>query len=182
MRMRLRPARSWPMQASNPDRAAGHATIAISLPFHLPASLQTERTSCPATSDRLFERLAANRLRPTQVATGLVVPLTGLLSLLDLVVVAEVEPLQTSARITHLKIGRVAIVSRCDVVSDVANLSVVGSVEGTAQFGLPLERCLRHFKPRLFGGCPGPKYANASGSRRRSFRWLNDNRVGFCPS
>jgi ATP-dependent DNA ligase len=30
------------------------------------------------------------------------VPLTGLLSLLDLVVVAEVEPLQTSARITHL--------------------------------------------------------------------------------
>src|SRR5215471_2039379 len=102
MRMRLRPARSWPMQASNPDRAAGHATIAISLPFHLPASLQTERTSCPATSDRLFERLAANRLRPTQVATCLVVPLTGLLSLLDLVVVAEVEPLQTSVRITHL--------------------------------------------------------------------------------
>jgi hypothetical protein len=43
------------------------------------------------------------------------VPLTGLLSLLDLVVVAEVEPLQTSARITHLEIGRVAIVSRCDV-------------------------------------------------------------------
>src|SRR5499427_8889575 len=154
MRMRLRPARSWPMQASNPDRAAGHATIAISLPFHLPASLQTERTSCPATSDRLFERLAANRLRPTQVATGLVVPLTGLLSLLDLVVVAEVEPLQTSARITHLEIGRVAIVSRCDVVGDVAELSAVGSVEGTAQFGLPLERCLRHqrdYSKQMFG-------------------------------
>ena len=72
-------------------------------------------------------------------------PLTGMLSLLDLVVVAEVEPLQTSARITHLdEIGRVAIVSRCDVVGDVAKLSAVGSVEGTAQFGLPLERCLRH--------------------------------------
>ena len=90
------------------------------------------------------ERLAANLRRPTQVATGRVVPLTGLLSLLDLVVVAEVEPLQTSARITHLEIGRVAIVSRCDEVGDVAELSVVGSVEGTAQFGLPLERCLRH--------------------------------------
>jgi hypothetical protein len=35
------------------------------------------------------------------------VPLTGLLSLLDLVVVTEVEPLQASARITHLEIGRV---------------------------------------------------------------------------
>ena len=90
------------------------------------------------------ERLAANLLRPTQVATGRVVPLTGLLSLLDLVVVAEVEPLQTFARITHLEIGRMAIVSRCDVVGDVAELSAVGSVEGTAQFGLPLERCLRH--------------------------------------
>jgi hypothetical protein len=56
----------------------------------------------------------------------------------------EVEPLQASARITHLEIGRVAIVSRCDVVGDVAELSAVGSVEGTAQFGLPLERCLRH--------------------------------------
>ena len=32
----VRPARSWPMQASIPDRAAGHATIAISLPFHDP--------------------------------------------------------------------------------------------------------------------------------------------------
>src|SRR5262252_1120423 len=90
------------------------------------------------------ERLAANLLRPTQVATGRVVPLTGLLSLLDLVVVAEVEPLQTSARVTHLEIGRVAIVSRGDVVGDVAELSVVGSVEGTAQFGLPLETCLGH--------------------------------------
>src|SRR5262249_2713536 len=90
------------------------------------------------------ERLAANLLRLTQVATGRVVPLTGLLSLFDLVVVAEVEPLQTSARITHLEIGRVAIVSRYDVVGDVAELSAVGSVEGTAQFGLPLERCLMH--------------------------------------
>src|SRR6516164_2086365 len=90
------------------------------------------------------ERLAANLLRPTQVATCLIVPLTGLLSLLDLVVVAEVEPLQTSVRITHLEIGRAAIVSRCDVVGDVAELSAVGSVEGTAQFDLPLERCPRH--------------------------------------
>src|SRR5262245_35128399 len=93
-----------------------------------------------------WRRLAANLLRTTQVATGRIVPLTSLLSLLDLVVVAEVEPLQTSARITHLEIGRVAIVSRCDVVGDVAELSVVGSVEGTAQFGLPLERCLRHWR------------------------------------
>jgi hypothetical protein len=46
------------------------------------------------------------------VATGRVVPLTGLLSLLYLVVVAEVEPLQTPARITHLEIGRMAIVSK----------------------------------------------------------------------
>jgi hypothetical protein len=97
-------------------------------------------------SHQRWERLAANLLRPAQVATGRVMPLTGLLSLLDLVVVAEVEPLQTSARITHLEIGRVAIVSRCDVVGDVAELSVVGSVffKGTAQLGLPLERCLRH--------------------------------------
>jgi hypothetical protein len=43
---------------------------------------------------------------------------------------AEVEPLQTSARITHLETGSVAIVSRCDVVGDVAELSVVGSVKG----------------------------------------------------
>jgi len=34
-------------------------------------------------------------------------PLTRLLSLLDLVVVAEVEPLQTSARITHPEVGGV---------------------------------------------------------------------------
>jgi hypothetical protein len=105
-------------------------------------------------SHQRSSRLAANRLRPTQVATGLVVPLTGLLSLRDLVVVAEVEPLQTSARITHLEIGRVAIVSRCDVVGDVAELSAVGSVEGTAQFGLPLERCLRHWRDyskQMFG-------------------------------
>ena len=49
-------------------------------------------------------------------------PLTGMLSLLDLVVVAEVEPLQTSARITHLEIGRAAIVSRCDVVERTCRL------------------------------------------------------------
>jgi len=96
--------------------------------------MSQQRSSC----------LAANLLRLTQVATGRVVPLTGLLSLLDLVIVAEVEPLQTFARITYLEIGRVAIVSRCDVVGDVAELSAVGSVEGTAQFGFPLERCLRH--------------------------------------
>src|SRR5262249_7509220 len=46
--------------------------------------------------------LAANLLRTTQVATGRIVPLTGLLSLPDLGVVAGVEPLQTSARITPL--------------------------------------------------------------------------------
>src|SRR5262249_40854548 len=43
----------------------------------------------------LRQRLTANLLRPSQVATGRIVPLTGLLGLLDLVVVAEVEPLQT---------------------------------------------------------------------------------------
>jgi hypothetical protein len=89
------------------------------------------------------------------------VPLTGLLGLLDLVVVAEVEPLQTSAQITHLEIGRVAIVSRCDVIGDFADLSMVGSVEGTAQFGLPLERCLRHYRDysnhNLFGAVAARK-------------------------
>src|SRR5262245_5629829 len=81
-------------------------------------------------------------------------PLTGLLSLLDLVVVAEVEPLQTSTRITHLEIGRVAIVSRCDVVGDVAELSVVSSVIGTAQLGLPFERCLSHERVISFAEQP----------------------------
>jgi hypothetical protein len=88
---------------------------------------------------------ALNGFRPTQVATGRIVPLTGLLSLLDLVVVAEIEPLQTSILTTDLKIGRMAVVSRYDVVGDFADLGVEGTVEGAAQVGLPLERCLRHW-------------------------------------
>jgi hypothetical protein len=43
------------------------------------------------------------------------VPLTGPLSLLDLDIVSEVEPFQTTTRTTDLDVGWVAIVSRCDV-------------------------------------------------------------------
>jgi hypothetical protein len=79
-----------------------------------------------------------NPLRLTQIATGLVVPLTGLLSLLDFDLVTEVEPFHTVTRTTHLKIGRVAIVSGCDVVGDdVAELGAKGTVGGlrpTLQF------------------------------------------------
>jgi hypothetical protein len=49
-----------------------------------------------------------NPLSPTQIATGRVGPLTGLLSLLDFDVVAEVEPFETTAWTMHLDIGRVA--------------------------------------------------------------------------
>src|SRR5262249_58564245 len=74
----------------------------------------------------LRQRLAANLLRPSQVATGRIVPLTGLLGLLDLVVVAEVEPLQTSGRITHLDIGREAKFSRREVRGEDTELWVGG--------------------------------------------------------
>ena len=61
-------------------------------------------------------RLASNLLRPTQIATGPVVPLTGPPRLLDFGVVSEVEPFQTTTRTTHLEVGWVPIVLRCDVV------------------------------------------------------------------
>src|SRR5262249_21816176 len=79
-----------------------------------------------------------------QVAAGRVMPLAGLLGLLDFGVVPEVEPFQIAARSMHLKIGRVAIVSGCDVVGDVAQLSVEGTVGSTAEFSLPHEGSLRH--------------------------------------
>src|SRR5262245_32930367 len=88
--------------------------------------------------------LVGNPLRPTQVATSRVVPLTGLLSLLDFDVVTEVEPFQSPARTMHVNIGRVAVVSSYDVVGDVAELGAEGTVGGTAQFGCPHESCLRH--------------------------------------
>jgi hypothetical protein len=71
--------------------------------------------------------LVGNPLRLTQIATGLVVPLTGLLSLLDFD--------HTATRFTHLQIGRVAIVSGCDVVGDVAELgakALSGSLPNSA--------------------------------------------------
>jgi len=96
--------------------------------------------SCGA-DPRIRSRLSAgNALRLTQVATGRVVPFTGL----HLDVESEVEPFQTAARTTYLEIGRVAIGSGYDVVDDAAELGAEGAVEGTARFGLPHERRLRH--------------------------------------
>ena len=83
-------------------------------------------------------RLAGNLLRPTQIATCPVVPLTGPLSLLDFGVVPEVEPFQTTTRTNHLEVGWVAIVSRCDVVGDVRDLSAEGVVEGLSRPSLAL--------------------------------------------
>ena len=65
-------------------------------------------------------------------------PLTGLLSLLDFDVVPEVEPFQTAAQPMHLDVGRAAIVSRCDVVGDVRDLSAEGVVEGLSRPSLAL--------------------------------------------
>ena len=65
-------------------------------------------TSSFLTRDELA-LLASNLLRPTKIATGPIVPLTGPLSLLDFGVVSEVEPFQTTTRTTHLEVGWVAI-------------------------------------------------------------------------
>src|SRR6516165_3389576 len=88
--------------------------------------------------------LVGNLLCLAQVATGRVVPFTGLLSLLDFDVESEVEPFQTAARTLHLKVGRVAIGFGYGVVSDAAKLGTEGTVESTVRFGLPHERCLGH--------------------------------------
>src|ERR1700730_2230947 len=88
--------------------------------------------------------LADNPLRLTQVATGPVVPLTSLLSLFEFDVGSQVQPFQTAARTADLDVGWVAVASSYGVVSDAAELGAEGAVGGTAQFGLPHERCLRH--------------------------------------
>src|SRR5215472_7302700 len=87
--------------------------------------------------------LLDNFLRPAQVATGRVVPLAGLLRLLDFDVITEVEPFEITAPITHLDVGRVAISLRCDVIGGIRDLSAKRSVEGV--IGLPHERCPRHW-------------------------------------
>ena len=86
--------------------------------------------------------LLDNLLRPAQVATGRVVPLTGPLSLLEFDVVSEVEPSEITAPITHLNVGRVAVVSKCDVVGGIRDLSAEAGVEGV--IGLPHQRCPAH--------------------------------------
>ena len=69
-------------------------------------------------------------------------PLTGPLSLLDFDVVSEVEPFQTTTRITRLDMGWVALVLSCDVVGNVRDLSAEGVVEGV--IGLPQQRFPTH--------------------------------------
>ena len=91
----------------------------------------------PAHSSRL---LADNPLRLTHVATGRVVPLAGLLGLLRLDVESEVEPFQTTARTTHLDIGRVAIGSGYDVISD------EGADLGAEDTEHPQQACERHYE------------------------------------
>jgi hypothetical protein len=54
----------------------------------------------------------------------------------------KVEPFQTTTGTAHLEVGWVAIVSRCDVVGDVRDLSAEGVVEGISR---PHQRCLRHW-------------------------------------
>src|SRR3984893_2543762 len=88
--------------------------------------------------------LADNPLRLTQVATGPAVPPTSLLSLFEFDVGSQVQPFQTAARTAHLDVGWVAVASSYGVVSDGAELGAEGAVGGTAQFGLPHERRLRH--------------------------------------
>src|SRR6185369_4330140 len=68
-------------------------------------------------------------LRLSQVATGSVVPFTGLLTLLDSDVESEIEPFETAARTVQLKVGRVAIGARCDVIDDVRDLAAKSGVE-----------------------------------------------------
>jgi len=75
-------------------------------------------------------RLAGDLLRPTQIATGPVVPLAGVLGLFHFGVVPEVKSFQPTTRITRLDAGWVAIVLSCDVVGNVRDLSAEGVVEG----------------------------------------------------
>jgi hypothetical protein len=71
--------------------------------------------------------------------------LAGALSLIHRDMESEVEPFETTAPIADLNVGRVAIGSSYDVISDeVAELGAEGTVEGSARFGLPHERLLRH--------------------------------------
>jgi hypothetical protein len=93
---------------------------------------QRRSTLKVAVSRARFDALSDNPFRLTQIATGPVVPLTGLLSLFDFGVVTEVQPFQTTARTTRLDIGWIAIVARCDVVRDVAKLGAEGTVGGTS--------------------------------------------------
>src|SRR6202035_1692924 len=102
--------------------------------------------------------LADNPLRLTQVATGPVVPLTSLLSLFEFDVGSQVQPFQTATRTAHLDVGWAAVASSYGVVSDAAELGAEGAVGGTAQFGLPHERCLRH----------SPRSAQSSAPRTES--------------
>jgi exosortase/archaeosortase len=50
------------------------------------------------------------------------VPLTGLLSLLDFDVQSQVEPFQATAWTVHIKVGRVAIGSMCNMISHIRDL------------------------------------------------------------
>src|ERR1700721_4264441 len=126
--------------------------------------------TCPLYAKRAAEwrLLADNPPRLTKVATGPVVPLTSLLSLFEFDVGSQVQPFQTAARTAHLDVGWVAVASSYGVVSDAAELGDEGAVGGTAQFGLPHERCLRH-SPRS-GQSSAPPLRGATASLRLGFQ------------
>src|ERR1700730_294937 len=71
--------------------------------------------------------------------------LAGALSVFDIDVASEIEPFEATARTAHLNVGWVAIDFRHDVISDeVAELGSERTIAGSAQFGPPHERRLRH--------------------------------------
>src|ERR1700732_4340880 len=81
---------------------------------------------------------------------------------------ARPEQATTAARTAHLDVGWVAVASSYGVVSDAAELGAEGAVGGTAQFGLPHERCLRH-SPRS-GQSSAPPLRGATASLRLGFQ------------
>src|ERR1700686_2766427 len=93
---------------------------------------------------------------------GRQVRLRSLLSLFGFDVGSQIQPFKTEARTPHLDVGWVAVASSYGVVSDGAELGAKGAVGGTAQFGLPHERCLRHSPPS------GQSSAPRSESRQES--------------
>jgi hypothetical protein len=90
----------------------------------------------------MIDLLVGNLLRLAQVAAGVVVPFTGLLSLLDFDVQSQVEPFQAAARTMHFKRGKITIHSKTDVIDQVRDLRAESSVGNIID--PPHQRCLRH--------------------------------------